>query len=540
MAQLRTSPAVPYKGNAGTSATFTADQGHMGNTEHQCFRTLVRRKEWSLALSQFSRYPELLSKHCSGYGTPLHLVAMYDPPKDLIQDMLASYSYAQLLQDFHSSGSDGNAPPCQGTYTSNARSHWTPLHIAAAFLSHNVFTCVLEHQAAHCANGKTAPSDVLRVKDPNGRTPLFVLTRCYGRNIKRHLLGLRALITAKDSEPRDQEDVFKRWVLLSFQMDEEEYTTIVSKQVTAEHKRRGRALPRIKPPTNMIRYSSESIDVATSTSEYEDFSSSDGGKGLDYHRASKNNTVHHILETTQLCLRSLASSNNAANNITPIFLPLHNAVQCSNHFPSLNIIRYLLWRNPEQVFMRNDDGDLPLHIACQAESILRYDLSHDFLSDYTRHDEKHALACASSALFTITTSEKGATWFYPRSNAIGLLLILDGCGRNMQHDRAPYVMARQMNRHCQIPMHLAAASGKTFFHGGLFLLWKVFPDSLKIADPMTRLYAFMAAAAAVNVNDDFSEASTNLNEPTMKDNSLTTVYCLLRACPEMERFTALT
>jgi hypothetical protein len=72
----------------------------------------------------------------------------------------------------------------------------------------------------------------------------------------------------------------------------------------------------------------------------------------------------------------------------------------------------------------------------------------------------------------------------------------------------------------------------------------VFPDSLKIPDPVTRLYAFMAAAtaAATAVNDDFSEARTNLNyEPNMiKDNSLTTVYCLLRACPEMERFSTRT
>jgi len=496
--------------------------------DNPCFRTLVRRKEWSAVLQFFISNPENLSRSCSGNGTPLHLISMYNPPRELVANFLEVYSYTKLLQDHHSNIEVANHEKDQN--------QWTPLHIASAFLSHEVITCVLqkhnEHTRLFLEKGlKRLTPHVLEVADPKGRTPLFVLTQCYGRKIKRHMFDVRAYMTTPSIA--QQQDSFKSWVLNSLNVEEDDYDMMVSKK-NPRKRNKGEALQRIKPPNSRNAIFASRTDLSYSVSslseEEADSSSEDESK-----TAGTSTSVRKIMETTNLCLYSLSLDNSPYEQ----HLHLHNTIQCSRHFPNLNLIRLALWKNPEQALINNANGDLPIHIACQAPGIVKYDAAHDMYLDYPIHDEKHLHLSSQTTPFTVKGVQPNApkistTYFYPRENAIGLMLNLDSSF--IRHDRAPLIMARQLNRRRQLPMHLAISSGKSFFNGGLYLLWEAFPDSLKVPDPQTNLFPFMMAASVCEKNQTYAKDDAfNFNRDT---DALTTVYCLLRACPELERFSS--
>eukprot|EP00591_Stephanopyxis_turris_P007163 CAMPEP_0195531276 /NCGR_PEP_ID=MMETSP0794_2-20130614/34868_1 /TAXON_ID=515487 /ORGANISM="Stephanopyxis turris, Strain CCMP 815" /LENGTH=318 /DNA_ID=CAMNT_0040663005 /DNA_START=328 /DNA_END=1284 /DNA_ORIENTATION=+ len=76
--------------------------------------------------------------------------------------------------------------------------------------------------------------------------------------------------------------------------------------------------------------------------------------------------------------------------------------------------------------------------------------------------------------------------------------------------------AQVFNQNGKLPLHIAAQSCRPWENGTEAIL-NAFPEAITVVDEETRLYIFMLAAVGENA-------------------SLNSIYCLLRACPELERF----
>jgi len=119
------------------------------------------------------------------------------------------------------------------------------------------------------------------------------------------------------------------------------------------------------------------------------------------------------------------------------------------------LLRFALQILPNEVCVKNEAGNLPLHIA------------------------------ASAPAYDTNVKPELAT-----GEALNMLLELNLEG------------AKRTNRKGRLPLHLAIASRKTWLNGIKSLL-DAFPEAAKIRDPLTMLYPFMlAACVAIKTDDD--------------------------------------
>lgn len=160
------------------------------------------------------------------------------------------------------------------------------------------------------------------------------------------------------------------------------------------------------------------------------------------------------------------------------------------------VLAFALQILPGESEISNEDGDLPLHIACSAPP--------------------HAARCPPQL---------------GTGPSIDLLLKLNNGG------------ASRFDRKCRLPLHLALASRKTWGNGVRSLV-NAFPEAVRMRDPKTKLFPFMTAAcagvdnnvAATKYNGGgalVDSPSTGSTAVAVERATVNTIFMLARMAPDL-------
>lgn len=183
-------------------------------------------------------------------------------------------------------------------------------------------------------------------------------------------------------------------------------------------------------------------------------------------------------------------SPSPSNEAEMLFM-VHAAVSLGALSCPEQVLEHVLHTWPEQVFLRDRWGQLPLHIAVGPTT-----WSHTTRRKYKPRDEKFLFlllqAYPQAAAATTTTTQR--------------LLVDDNAVEDSE----------------RFPLHSALANRHTW-KGGVQELFYAAPRILLVPDPVTKLYPFQLAAAAV-------PSSSGEHTTTVE---LDTVYLLLRAQPDV-------
>jgi len=216
-------------------------------------------------------------------------------------------------------------------------------------------------------------------------------------------------------------------------------------------------------------------------------------------------------EKTILLLRYAYSGRPSSSHKSGIFSPLHAAAAVDCPRAVLQICKKLY---PELLNTMDEDGRIPLHIAINAPIYKVHDLSvdgynYELLDDLAARDEVDSDDTENGTFHRSLSTEIEDEYANCTEPSVIETLLQDSLDT-----------VRIKTRHGRLTLNLAIVAGKSW-NEGVKILLRAYPDALSLPDPQTLLYPFMLAAAE------------NLN-------TLTTVFELLKANPELARVGILT
>ena len=187
------------------------------------------------------------------------------------------------------------------------------------------------------------------------------------------------------------------------------------------------------------------------------------------------------------------------------FYPVHAAaaVDCPRAVLRIAILLY-----PEQVELKDNEGNTPLSVAINAPIYKVYDLSEDgydmdrmyeYSDDEPEQDKNNNEAFQSQQEVT---------------NVVNCPSVIEVILEKNSH------LAKITNNEGRLPLCQAILKGKSW-KDGLKAIRDAYPDALSLQDNTTRLFPFMLAAASDVMNPN--------------DNCIDTIYRLLKANPELAR-----
>jgi ankyrin repeat protein len=391
---------------------------------------LVEENHWVSALARISSHPAETKMVGIQGRTPLHVAADHDAPAFLVQALLHAWP---------------EGAERVGT------SHMNPLHITCSSVNASVEIVRVLLQ------GCRDPVRLTSAKDVDGDTPLHAACRCGA--------PIDVLMTLLNANPvtvlwRDYENLnplMRLWVRYFVLFGESAITNVrVQSDVTS----------------GLMEAWEKSVLLLEAMHNVANQGTRARGRRND------------IVATAYAQLKEEEEREDAP----PPFRPLHSA--CSLDCPRC-VVRFAMVLHSQELLTRNEDGQLPIHIAATTPIFAAHDLRGD---SYTFED---AIRDPSRS----SCKKKKDT--YREQSVIDILLV--GCPE----------AARERDRHGQLPLHVSIMRGKTLDEGVLGLM-QAYPDALTTPDTQTNLYPFMLAASVGRRRGD-----------------VTTIYELVRSAPEL-------
>ena len=211
-----------------------------------------------------------------------------------------------------------------------------------------------------------------------------------------------------------------------------------------------------------------------------------------------------------------SSSSSSPSPDQPLLV--HAAVSMGSLGCPLEILEYCLHQHADQVFVKDSNGCLPLHVALGGGSAISSTNSTMIGGSCVILERT-----MTTTLMKHPRNSRRQRRLYLRYKTVHGQAECTVLKRLLQlhPNAAKSSFTRVHEEEGQLPLHVALRQGHTWKEG-IHELWRAAPDVLAVTDPITDLYPFQLAALHEEPQDDYDDE---------QETDLDTVFCLLRASP---------